>query len=413
MTKSSSSSWECQDKVTPRVLHIGKFYPPVAGGIENFLGDLLPALNRKETSAAALVHDMGQKQDPVDQGKTIVFRVPCHGTLLYVPISPMFPFAMKKAIQAFRPDILHFHVPNTSAFWALTLPAARALPWVVHWHADVVPSVIDRRMTLAYQLYRPIEKLFLQHAQSIIATSQSYLNTSSALVDFKDKCHIIPLGLDPARLKKPGDAGLRWAEAMWGQPGGRILVIGRLTYYKGHEVMLDASTALPDARILFVGNGEREYSLQRRIHTLDLSRNVSLLGSLPEPDLHALIASCDCLCLPSVERTEAFGLVLLEAMRYGKPVVASSIPGSGIGWVVEDGVTGFLVPPGDPVLLAESLRRLMDRPELKSQMGRSALERFRKVFQIDHIARKVILLYHQTLKALKSTTGYGLHPGGK
>ena len=177
--------------------------------------------------------------------------------------------------------------------------------------------------------------------------------------------------------------------------------------------MLDASTALPGARILFVGNGEREASLQRRIHTLDLSNNVSLLGSLPESDLHALIASCDCLCLPSVERTEAFGLVLLEAMRYGKPVVASSIHGSGIGWVVEDGVTGFLVPPGDPVLLSGALKKLFDQSELKSQMGRSALERFRKVFQIDLVAQEIILLYHQTLKELKSTTGYGLHPGGK
>ncbi|MFH0994540.1 MAG: glycosyltransferase [Pseudomonadota bacterium] len=397
-----------------RILHIGKFFPPVTGGIESFLGDLLPALERGGVTAAALVHDdIRQKQGPVCHRKTALFRVPCYGTLLYAPISPAFIFAMKKAIQTFQPDILHFHVPNTSAFWALPLSIAGALPWVVHWHADVVPSAIDRRMALAYQLYRPIEKLFLRRAQSIIATSQSYLNTSSALVDFRDKCHVVPLGLNPDRLKKPDGAGWRWAETVWGQPDGRILVIGRLTYYKGHDVMLDASTALPNSRILIVGNGERESSLQGRIHNLCLSNNVSLLGSLPESDLHTLISSCDCLCLPSVERTEAFGLVLLEAMRYGKPVVASNIPGSGIGWVVEDGVTGFLVPPGDPVLLAGSIRKLFDRPELKSQMGRSALERFLKVFQIDHIAQEIILLYHQIPKILKSTTRYGLHPGGK
>ena len=397
-----------------RILHIGKFFPPVTGGIESFLGDLLPALERGGVTTAALVHDViRQKKDPVCHRKTTLFRVPCYGTLLYAPISPAFIFAMRKAIQAFQPDILHFHVPNTSAFWALPLSIAGALPWVVHWHADVVPSAIDRRMAIAYQLYRPIEKLFLRRAQSIITTSQCYLNTSNALVDFRDKCHIVPLGLDPDRLKKSDDAGLRWAETVWGQPEGRILVIGRLTYYKGHEVILNASTALPDARILIVGNGERESSLLRRIHTLGLSNNVSLLGSLPESDLHSLISTCDCLCLPSVERTEAFGLVLLEAMRYGKPVVASNIPGSGIGWVVEDGVTGFLVPPGDPVLLAGSLRKLFDRTELKSQMGRSAMERFLKVFQIDHVAQEIILLYHQTLKALKSTTRYGLHPDGK
>jgi rhamnosyl/mannosyltransferase len=395
MKEKSSCLWKCQRRGALRVLHVGKFYPPAAGGIENFLGDLLPALNRKDVSAAALVHEIRQKQEPPDSGETIVFRVPCYGTLLYAPISPAFPFAMKRAIQAFQPDILHFHVPNTSAFWALLLSIAGTVPWVVHWHADVIPSVIDRRMALAYQFYRPIEKLFLRRAHSIIATSQSYLDTSNVLVEFKDKCHIIPLGLDADRLKKPDDNRLAWAESVWGRPDGRILVIGRLTYYKGHDVMLDAAAFLPNARILIVGNGERESSLQKQIQSLDLSGNVSLLGALPELELHALIMTCDCLCLPSVERTEAFGMVLLEAMRYGKPVVASNIAGSGIGWVVKDGVTGFLTPPGDPVLLAGSLKTLFDQPELKLQMGRSALERFLNVFQIDHVAQDIILLYYR------------------
>jgi glycosyltransferase involved in cell wall biosynthesis len=75
--------------------------------------------------------------------------------------------------------------------------------------------------------------------------------------------------------------------------------------------------------------------------------------------------------------------------------------------VVEEGVTGFLVPPVDPVLLAGALRKLFERPELKLQMGRSALERFQEVFQIDHVAREIILLYHQILKTLKSTAEYG------
>ena len=107
-----------------------------------------------------------------------------------------------------------------------------------------------------------------------------------------------------------------------------------------------------------------------------------------------------CVCRP-LNGPKHFGLVLLEAMRYGKPVVASDISGSGIGWVVEDGVTGFLVPPGDPVSLAKSLRILFDRPDLKLQMGLSASKRFTKVFQIDRIARETILLYHHTLNSFR------------
>ncbi len=383
-----------------RILHIGKFYPPATGGIENFLGDLLPALNRNGITAAALVHD-----DPHDnsgmvrQSSAKTYRVPCYGTLLYAPISPGFPSAVRKTIASFKPDVLHFHVPNTSAFWALPLSCTADLPWVVHWHADVVPSAIDRRMALAYQLYRPVERLFLRRAHAVIATSHAYLQTSAALADVTDKCRVVSLGLDRHRLQPPDETGQRLAETLWGQSSSRILVIGRLTYYKGHDVILDAAASLPDARILIVGTGERESILQKRIQMLGLADRVSMPGFMPESNLHALISSCDCLCLPSIERTEAFGLVLLEAMCYGKPVVASDIPGSGIGWVVENGVTGFLVPPGDPVSLARSVSVLLTQPELKVKMGAAALDRFMRLFQIDHIAQEIVLIYHRMLKS--------------
>lgn len=386
------------DRHRPRVLHVGKFFPPAIGGIENFLGDLVRALDRNGVATAALVHD-----DPHAESNTVwtdpvkVYRVPCYGTLLYAPISPGFPIAVRKAIDAFNPDMLHFHVPNTSAFWALSLMKATALPWVIHWHADVVPSTIDRRMALAYRLYRPVERLFLRRSRAVIATSHAYLHTSASLADFREKCHVIPLGLDRSRLLPVRAMGSDLAESLWGQSESRILVIGRLTYYKGHDVMLEAAAALPGARILIVGKGEREAVLRKRIQMLGLSDRVSMPGFVPETDLHGLIASCDCLCLPSIERTEAFGLVILEAMRYGKPVVASDIPGSGIGWVVENGITGFLVPPGDPASLARSVSLLLNHPERKIEMGQAASTRFMRLFQIDRIAQQVASLYRNMI----------------
>ncbi len=390
-----------------RVLHIGKFFPPVTGGIENFLGDLLPALKRAGVTAAGLVHDApGGAGGPLQDNDLEIYRVPCHGTLLYAPVSPMFPWIMQKAIRSFKPDILHFHVPNTSAFWALVLPAAIRLPWVIHWHADVVPSAIDRRMAIAYHFYRPVEALLLRRAQAVVATSESYLATSCALSGYRDKCRIVPLGLDLKRLKLPDAEAAKWADAQWGKPDGRILVIGRLTYYKGHDVMLDAAAALPGVRIIIVGDGDRESFLERRIREMALENRVSLLKAMPESALHALLASCDCLCLPSVERTEAFGLVLLEAMRYGKPVVASNIPGSGIGWVVRDEVTGYLTHPGDPTSLANAIQRVFRDEKRRLQMGKNAQERFLEVFQIDHVAQDVILVYDHIMKSLPRYTTF-------
>src|SRR5699024_5451513 len=105
----------------------------------------------------------------------------------------------------FKPDLLHLHLPNTSAFWAMAIPAARKIPWIVHWHADVVASRHDSKLALAYPLYRPFEQRFLKVASAIIATSPPYLESSSALAHWRDKCQVIPLGLDPARLPEPSE----------------------------------------------------------------------------------------------------------------------------------------------------------------------------------------------------------------
>src|SRR5690606_16604154 len=117
----------------------------------------------------------------------------------------------------------------------------------------------------------------------------------------------------------------------------RILSVGRLTYYKGHEVLIRAAAALEEAEILTAGRGERRKTLEDLILRLGVGGRVRLFGPASEDELGELLESCHCLCLPSIERTEAFGLVLLEAMRAGRPCVVTDVPGSGMSWVVEDG----------------------------------------------------------------------------
>ncbi len=397
-----------------RILHIGKFYPPFAGGIENFLADLLPALQQQGVAAAALVHDSPAQSpsSPRDEKGVTIYRAPCHGRLLYAPISPTFPFWLHRAIRDFQPDLLHLHLPNTSAFWVLMVPAARRLPWVIHWHADVVASAIDRRLAWAYRLYRPFEQRLLAASSAIIATSPPYLDASAALTPWRERCHIIPLGLDPVRIAEPDPAVQERAEIWWGETrtpsplagegeGGktasfRILAIGRLTYYKGHDILIQAAAHLPDSRILIVGTGEYRQRLETLIHSLQLHDRVRLPGFQPEADLNALLASCDVLCLPSLERTEAFGLVLLEAMRFGKPVVVSDIPGSGPGWVVKQAGHGLCVPPGDPDALAAALRELQQDLAKRIALGQAGRTALREQFGIAPVAATITDLYRRT-----------------
>lgn len=404
-----------------RVLHIGKFYPPFAGGIEHFLADLLPALQQQGVAAAALVHNAPSPTQPSSPSKdeegAFIYRVPCYGRLLYAPVSPAFPFWLHRAIREFQPDLLHLHLPNTSAFWALMVPAARRLPWIIHWHADVVASVIDRRLALAYRLYRPFEQRLLAASQAIIATSPPYLDASVALAPWRERCCIIPLGLDPARIPEPDPAVREQAEAWWGETttpspfageswgGGafRILAIGRLTYYKGHDTLIQAAAHLPDSRILIVGTGEHRQRLEALIHSFHLHDRVRLPGFQPEADLNALLASCDVLCLPSLERTEAFGLVLLEAMRFGKPVVVSDIPGSGPGWVVNQAGHGLRVPPGDPDALAAALQELQHDPVKRIALGQAGATALREQFGIEPVAAAITDLYRQVRAETPST----------
>ncbi len=384
-----------------RILHVGKYYPPFAGGMEHFLADLLPALQTQGITAAALVHDEQPRrrgQWPTPDAAIPIYRTPCHGRLLYAPISPAFPFWLNRAIREFRPDLLHLHLPNTSAFWALAIPAARRLPWIVHWHADVVASLLDRRLALAYQLYRPFEQRLLAASRAVIATSPPYLDASSALELWRARCHVIPLGLDPNRILDPAPAARRRAEALWGDTRFRVLAIGRLTYYKGHDILIRAAAELPDSRILIVGTGERRARLKSLIESLGLGEQVRLPGFQPETDLNALLGSCDVLCLPSLERTEAFGLVLLEAMRFGKPVVVGDIPGSGAGWVTRQAGHGLLVPPGDPVKLAAALRELQTDPARRATLGQAGLAALREHFEIRPIAAAITALYREIVE---------------
>ena len=383
-----------------RVLHVGKYYPPFAGGMEHFLADLLPVLQAQGIAAAALVHDEQPRrggQRPAPDTHPPIYRAQCHGRLLYAPVSPAFPFWLNRAIHEFRPDLLHLHLPNTSAFWALAVPATHRLPWIVHWHADVVASLLDRRLALAYRFYRPFEQRLLAASRAVIATSPPYLDASPALEPWRERCCVIPLGLDPNRIPDPDPAARQRAETLWGDARFRVLAIGRLTYYKGHDILIQTAAELPDSRILIVGIGEQRGRLATLIQALGLGDRVGLLGFQPEADLNALLASCDVLCLPSLERTEAFGLVLLEAMRFGKPVVVGDIPGSGAGWVTRQAGHGLLVPPGDPAKLAVALRELQHDSARRQSFGQAGATALRERFGIEPVAAAVAALYRRVL----------------
>ncbi|WP_159447085.1 glycosyltransferase [Paucidesulfovibrio gracilis] len=299
----------------------------------------------------------------------------------FVPLSPAFAPNLRRIVRRTRPDVLHLHLPNPMVFSQRMLPDD--VPLVVHWHADV-RGAQGLILGLGYPVYALFEKAVLRRAAKIIATSPPYLAFSPTLRPFRSKCHVVPLGMDPQRIQ---------TDRPNGSPGSTILAVGRLARYKGFEHLIRAARSLPQAKVEIIGNGPCRPRLEREIQRNKLENRVRLCGYLPDAKLLNRMAQADIFCLPSIHRSEAFGVVLLEAMFLQKPLVSTSIPGSGTGWVNENGKTGYVVPPGDPDALAKALDRLLDDPAARTAMGIAARTRFDEHFHIKRCAQAVETVY--------------------
>ena len=188
-----------------RILHIGKYYPPVPGGMERFLADLVQAQRAQGHDVEVLVHQHERSAHEADPPWLI--RCPVWLRLFFAPLAPRFPLWLHRALRRFDPEVIHIHMPNVSPFWLLLLPAARKRTWVVHWHSDVEPSKFKLALRLGYPHYRIFERALLEGADSVLVTSRAYLDASKALQPWLHKSHVVPLGVDPARLPEvaPGE----------------------------------------------------------------------------------------------------------------------------------------------------------------------------------------------------------------
>ena len=376
-----------------RILHVGKFYPPVAGGMERFLADLVEAQRAAGHEVAVLVHE--DRRNPGRDDPEWLMRCPVWFQLIFAPVSPRFPFWLLAALRRHRPEVLHIHMPNVSAFWALLLFAARRIPWVVHWHSDVEPSKFRLSLRLGYPHYFIFERALLERAESIIVTSPQYLEASKVLQPWAPKCHVIPLGVAPSRLPEIPEGG---TAGLWRGEGLRILSVGRLAYYKGFETLVRAVAGEAGMQLAIVGEGEERPRLERLLAQGAAPGNVHLLGAADDATVHRLMASCDVFCLPSRERTEAFGLVLLEAMRYCKPLLVSDLRGSGMLFVARAGQNAMLAPPEDANAWREALAHLARSPQERQLMGRLGHDRYVREFDIATVAARIGWVYELVRK---------------
>jgi len=380
-----------------RVLHLGKYFYPDSGGIETVTKDIAQGTARAGCAVSVLCFAQVERTLVEYSFGVDVVRVPIWKALASQPIGWQYYREFQCLSSSF--DIVHIHLPNMLAVLAL-LSSRFHGQVVVHWHSDVVNKGWLGILAL------PIEQLMLWRADAIIATSQAYASASPLLGQYKDKIYIVPIGIPAPEFfdENGADIGAPFALSVDGlliripDDALIILAVGRLVPYKGFDVLIDAARNLPaDSYVVIVGGGELRDELEYRIRRQGLAGRVILAGRLTEESLRALFKRAVLFCLPSVSRAEAFGVVLLEAMAYGLPIVASDIQGSGVPWVNQHGLTGLNVPPGDSTALAVALTQLLEAPERCEEMGRQARLRFEAEFTSELATHRVLAIYEGLL----------------
>lgn len=368
----------------PKVLHISKFYPPDIGGIESFVGDLVNNISQK------IVCDVlcfNKKNKTIIEKKRFykIIRTATLGSFFSVPISFSLIFFLKKIHKKY--NILHLHLPNPIATLAVFLVRPKS-KIIIHWHSDIVKQ---RKL---FFLYSFLQNWILKKADKIIVTSPQYLNTSPDLKNNIRKCVMIPLGVDPVRLKYDREEVEKIKKTYKGKP--IIFSLGRFVYYKGFDYLIKAMSVI-DGYLLIGGTGPLEKKIRKLIKDMKLEKKVVLLGHIETTKIANYYKACDIFCLPSVERSEAFGIVQVEAMSFAKPVVSTNIYGSGVSFVNQNNLTGLVVKPKDFDSLAWAINKIIKNEKLKKIFGKRAKERFNEKFHIKKIAKEILNLYKKVL----------------
>lgn len=370
-----------------RILQVGKFFYPERGGIESVSKSLIDNLDQTKFKMDLLCFNTNSTTVIDQYQQSNIIRC----GLLFSFFSAPFSFSFfRKFFQLHRQyDIIHIHTPNPIPLIALYFvnPSAKI---IIHWHSDILNKGV------LYMLIKPFETAALKKASAIIGTSQTYIEESEPLKKYSNKTHCIPLG---TTILKDLNI-LENAAAIRDKYAAKKIVfsLGRFVGYKGFNYLIAAAALLPDDLVIIIGGiGPLFHEYELFIQQNKLADKVILTGNIPDDHLQNYFEAADIFCLPSCEKSEAFGVVIIEALSFGKPVVATTIAGSGVSWVNQHGVTGLNVPPKDPKALADAINKLAIDEALRKAMGNAALDRYQHCFTETSMQRNFESFYHQLI----------------
>lgn len=374
-----------------KVLHFGRFYSPNFGGLERHVELLLERLQH-HVEVDNIVSNDRFKSEIIQKQNYNIYKIASVGVAAGTSFCPAMLYSAYRLHALKRYDIFHLHFPDPMSHlvWHFLRPGAKL---VISWHSDIV----RQKRLLAF--YRPFLNQIVSRADAIIAATPKHFSSSTQLGACRhpDRLHVVPYGIDDAFFKKTERISRGVETLKTAHPGRKLIFsIGRHVYYKGFDYLLRAMGDVRGAVLLLGGIGPLTDKLKTLASSLGLADKVFFLGRVEEEMLQVYYHACDIFCMPSVEKSEAFGLVQAEAMACGKPVVCCDL-NNGVTYVNQHGVTGLVVPPKNSTLLAAALKELLDNDEMCHRMGEAAKIRVMREFTLERMVEDTLQVYQRVL----------------
>lgn len=372
-----------------RVTHAYKiFRPDIEGGIPAVISQLARLRDCGDDVRVLTVRAKGPSRQFELDG-TPISALHSFGEISSMPISPRFPFALKRAAQACDVLALHAPFPLNDLGLAFGIPESTAV--VVHWHAEI----LGRKAVMP--LVAPFVRRTLARADRIVVSDQSIIDGSPFLAPHVGKCVIVPYGIETSEWAQLDDSTTQQANALRAQHPRLVISMGRLVPYKGFPVLLKALQRI-EGEVVIVGQGSEYETLKQLAANLGVADRLILAGFLPRDAMKAWLHASRVFVLPSVTTAEAFGIVQIEAMAAGLPVVNTSLP-TAVPTIARDGREGLTVAPHDADALADAVNRLLDDPQTAARFGAAGRMRVDAEYSESVFLRRIRQVYVDAWKS--------------
>ena len=367
-----------------KVCHIFKtYFPETQGGVEEVIRQICIQTSKKGyiNRVITVAPNPISKYIQFDECEVIRYKT----TLEYASLPISFDLIRRFKKETEDVDLFHFHCPwpFVEAFYLFNLIHKKSL---VTFHAEISKN---NRLK---KYYTPLLNYFLKKVDQIVVTSPRIITSCQDLQNHRKTCQVIPLALEEETYPKIQENKLiYWKTNIKNE---FYLFIGVLRYYKGLHILIESMKDLPNIQLVIAGTGPMEIKLKKQAEHI---KNITFLGFVSDEDKVVLLTICKGVILPSHRKEEAFGICLLEASMYGKPMISTELQ-TGTSYVNKHEYTGYVVPPNNIIALRNAIQKMNKNEESAKIMGINSRKRFNELFTAKQMGKKYINIYQSLLR---------------